>query len=199
MKLSQNQESIKKTDNIVVIGTSAGGILALKEILLSISKPLSCPVVVVMHRLKNVQSKIHEVLQHSTSMRVKEAEDKEALQPGIIYIAPSNYHLLVERDKTISLNVSEKVNFSRPSIDVTFFSIGEVYGMNVIGAILTGANTDGASGLRFLKKQGATVIVQNLKEAQVSVMPEAAYTMVPSAKVMTLHEIADFISEKCID
>jgi two-component system chemotaxis response regulator CheB len=151
---------------------------------------------VVVHRLKNVQSKLDEVLQDGCPIAVREAEDKELLHNNTIYLAPSNYHLLIERDKRISLSVSEPINFSRPSIDVTFYSVAEVYGKNTTGIILTGANDDGTKGLQFIEQKGGTCIVQNLEESQVEVMPRSALLFTPTAKELTLNEISDFINEQ---
>lgn len=160
-------------------------------------KPLGCPILVVIHRLKNVRSRLDQVLSFSTNLKIKEAEDKELLEDDTIYLAPSNYHLLVERDQRIALSVSEKVNFSRPSIDVTFYNVAEVYGSRCMGILLTGANTDGALGLREIHKAGGEVIVQNPHQAQVSIMPESALELLPSAKQMSLQEIAIYLREKC--
>lgn len=179
----------------MVIGCSAGGIMALKEIFKMLTKPISIPIIVVIHRLKNVDSRLDEVLQHSTKVTVKEAEDKEPLAENTIYLTPSNYHLLVERDQTISLSVSELVNFSRPSLDVTFYSVGEVFKENVLGIVLTGANSDGASGLNFIKQQGGETVVQDIQQAQVNVMPQSALIAAPGSRQMKLQEIGKYISK----
>ncbi len=169
--------------------------MALKEILRELKAPIGVPIVVVIHRLKNVDSRLDEVLQHSTKLRVKEAEDKEPLLPNTIYLTPSNYHLLVERDHTISLSVSEAVNFSRPSLDVTFYSIGEVFGDKAMGIILTGANRDGANGLNFIYQNGGEAIVQDISEAQVNVMPHSAYLLTPDSRQLKLKEIGKYITK----
>ena len=194
MKQNQKAESIKRSDNIIVIGASAGGINALRSIFEKLDRPLNCPVLVIIHRLKNVRSRMDEVLRYSTKLKIKEAEDKEPLQDGVIYIAPGNYHLLVERDGHIALSVSERVNFSRPSIDVTFMNVAELYGKRASGIILTGANEDGAHGLEAISRFGGKTIVQNLEEAQVAVMPEAALRLSPRSKQMSLNEIAQYLS-----
>lgn len=135
-----------------------------------------------------------EVLRYSTDLNIREAEDKEPLKNGIIYLAPGNYHMLVERDGHIALSVSERVNFSRPSIDVTFINVAEVYGNKATGIILTGANEDGAYGLSAINRNGGKTIVQKPSEAQVSIMPEAALRLCPSSKQLTLDEIAEYLS-----
>ncbi len=149
--------------------------------------------------MKNVQSRLDEVLQYSSKITIKEAEDKEQIAANTIYLAPSNYHLLVERDHTLSLSVSEPVNFSRPSIDVTFISVGEVYREKATGIILTGANRDGAAGLQFIEDHGGECIVQDPAEAQVDVMPLSALASVPSAKKLKLQDIVKYISSKFSD
>lgn len=151
---------------------------------------------VVLHRLKNVQSKLEDVLQLFTKIPVREAEDKEPIKPNTIYLAPGNYHLLAERDHSFSLSVSEEVNFSRPSIDVTFISIAEVYHQNVLGIVLTGANHDGASGLQFIASLDGEAIVQDIDEARISVMPQSALMLTPGAKQLKLQEIGKYINSK---
>lgn len=177
-----------------MIGCSAGGILALKELFGGLTKTLSCPIVVVIHRLKNVQSKLEDVLQNSSLCPIKEAIDKEPLEPNTIYLAPSDYHLLVERDQTFSLSASEKINFSRPSIDVTFTSVAEAYGARATGVVLTGANRDGANGLRIISQLGGKAIVQNPEEAHVDVMPRSALLLSPDARQLKLSEIGEYLN-----
>lgn len=160
-----------------------------------LTSPLNVPIIVVIHRLKNVQSRLDEVLQHSTKIRIKEAEDKEPILSNTIYLTPSNYHLLVERDHTISLSVSEPVNFSRPSLDVTFFSIGEVYRDKAMGIVLTGANRDGANGLSYIQKNGGETMVQDIDEAHVNVMPHSALLLVPESRQLKLKEIGKYINK----
>ncbi len=157
--------------------------------------PLYVPIIVVIHRLKNVTSRLDHVLQHSTKIRIKEAEDKEPILTNTIYLTPSNYHLLVERDHTISLSVSEPVNFSRPSLDVSFYSIGEVYKEKAMGIVLTGANRDGANGLNFIHQNGGETIVQDIDEAHVSVMPHSALTLTPESRQLKLKEIGKYINK----
>lgn len=149
---------------------------------------------VVIHRLKNVRSRMDEVLSFATKLNIKEAEDKEPLQNGTIYIAPGNYHMLVERSGHISLSVSERVNFSRPSIDVTFINIAEIFADKATGIILTGANEDGAYGLAAIDRNGGNTIVQNPKEAHMDVMPLAALNLTPNSAQFTLDEIIQHLS-----
>ncbi len=186
---------IKKSDRLVVIGTSAGGIHALKIILEGINRDFNIPVVIVIHRLKNVKSHMESVLQASTSVPIKEAEEKEKIQRGNIYIAPANYHLLIEEDGSFSLSVDELVNFSRPSIDITLVSASEVYKEKAIGIILTGANADGAYGLQSIHENGGVTVVQLPEEAQVNTMPLEALKAVPGAQKLSLRAISQFLNE----
>ena len=135
-----------------------------------------------------------EVLGYSTRLTIREAEDNDTLEPGVIYLAPSNYHLLVQESGTLSLSLSDRVNFSRPSIDVTFYNVVKHYGNRITGIVLTGANEDGAFGLGAIGSAGGTTIVQSLEEAQIAVMPGAALKMAPDSKQMTLNEISDYLS-----
>ncbi len=160
-----------------------------------LTPPLDVAIIVVIHRLKNVESRLDEVLQYSTKIKIKEAEDKEPILSNTIYLTPSNYHLLVERDHSISLSVSEPVNFSRPSLDVTFFSIGEVYKDKAMGIVLTGANRDGTNGLNFIYKNGGETIVQDINEAHVNVMPHSALLLTPDSRQLKLHEIGKYINK----
>jgi len=177
------------------VGASAGGIIALKTIFGQIKKPLTCPVLVVIHRPQKGSHRLDEVLGYSIMLTIKEAEDNEPLENGVIYLAPSNHHLLVQSNGTLSLSLGERVNFSRPSIDVTFYSVVKHYESRTTGIILTGANEDGAFGLGAIGSVGGNTIVQKPEEAQISVMPEAALKMAPNSKQMTLNEISNYLFE----
>ncbi len=184
----------KSSETLVIIGTSAGGIHALKTIFHGVYPGFRLPIIIVIHRLKNVKSHLEGVLQASTDLLVKEAEEKEFIRPGHVYLVPANYHLLIESDRSISLSVDELVNFSRPSIDVSFVSASEIYGPDVIGIVLTGANADGSKGLQSIAENGGLTIVQDPETAQVGTMPEEALKAVPQAKVMTLKDISTFLN-----
>jgi two-component system chemotaxis response regulator CheB len=124
-------------------------------------------------------------------MNVKEAIDKTAVEKGNIYFAPPNYHLLIEDENTFALSVDEKVCYSRPSIDVLFKSAADVYGDAVLAVILTGANSDGADGMKYVKVKGGTTIVQNPDEAYAPIMPQCAIDTGKIDKVLTLKGISD--------
>ena len=167
------QDNVSKY-KMVIIGGSAGSL----EIILSITSQLplqsGCSFVIVLHRKTGMDSLLTDLVAAKTTMPVVEIEDKENIEPDTIYLAPPDYHLLFEGDKTFSLDSSEKVHFSRPSIDVTFESAAEMYGAAAIGVILSGANADGAEGLQKIKRSGGYTIVQNPKTAEVSYMPQQA-------------------------
>ena len=159
---------------IIVIGTSAGGMDALKKILPVFPPAFPVPIVIVQHLSSLSNGFMIQYLNSISSIRVKEAEEKELLNASTVYFAPPNYHLLIEDDHTLSLSVEKKVNYSRPSIDVLFDSAVYAYGKSTIGVVLTGANNDGANGLAKIKKAGGYTIVQSPEKAYADSMPRAA-------------------------
>ncbi len=167
------QNNVSK-HRVVVIGGSAGAL----EIILSITAQLplqsQCTFVIVLHRKPGMESLLTDLVAAKTNLPVIEIEDKENMKPDTIYLAPPDYHLLFEKHHTFSLDSSEKILFSRPSIDVTFESAAEMYGAAVIGVLLSGANADGAEGLRKIKLCGGYTIVQDPQTADVSFMPQQA-------------------------
>lgn len=177
----------------VVIGASAGALEALSAVLPQLPGDFPLPIFVVVHLPADKKSIFADLLAAKCAMKVREAEDKEEIRPGHVYIAPPDYHLLIEDDGCLSLSADEPVLFSRPSIDVLFESAAEVYGESLIGVILTGANNDGAAGARTICAQGGAVIVQNPKGAFSGTMPEAALAACAAARVADLAEIADYL------
>jgi two-component system chemotaxis response regulator CheB len=177
---------------IAVIGTSWGGLAALHQILAALPKGFELPVVVVQHRHKDSGQFLSHVLQEDTRLCVCEVEDKAPIVGGNIYIAPANYHVLVERGH-LALSTEEPVSFSRPSIDVTFISAADAYRGGAVGIVLTGANSDGARGLKRIADRGGVAIVQRPDTAESAVMPNAALSFVPTAHVLTLAGIASFL------
>ncbi|MES2880666.1 MAG: chemotaxis protein CheB [Bacteroidota bacterium] len=190
--MAQNNVSKYK---MVVIGGSAGAL----EIVLGITAQLppqsQCTFVIVLHRKTGMESLLTNLVMAKTTLPVIEIEDKENIRPGTIYLAPPDYHLLFERDETFSLDSSEKINFSRPSIDVTFESAAEIYGSAVIGVLLSGANADGAEGLRKIKLSGGCTIVQNPQTADVSFMPQQALLKTKADAVVDGENIGELISK----
>ena len=172
---------------IVVIGASAGGLHALRTVLEALPADFTIPIVVVQHRSRDSEL-LCELLQETTPLRVIEVNDKVGTARGHVYVAPPDYHLLVE-EGYFALSVDEPVRFSRPSIDVTFESAVDSYGMDTIGVVLTGANQDGAHGLRRIVEAGGYAVVQDPATAEVRVMPQAAIAAVPGARVLPLEQI----------
>jgi two-component system chemotaxis response regulator CheB len=181
----------------IVIGTSAGGLDALAMILPEIRKDLPVPIIIVLHISASSESYLVDYLDKMTSIRVKEAEDKEELKPGTVYFAPPDYHILVEEDFTLSLSNSEKVNYSRPSIDVLFETASWAYKNELIGVLLTGANWDGADGLKTIHETGGFTIVQDPKSAHVPRMPESAIEKFKPSKILKLNKISGALNDLC--
>jgi len=179
---------------IVVIGTSLGGFNALRTVLGGLSKEFPLPLVIVQHRGCEADDCLVEGLSKVTSLIVSEPFDKEQIQAGHAYIAPPNYHLLVERGH-LSLSTEAYVNYARPSIDVLFESAADAYQSDVIGVILTGASADGAKGAAKIAERGGLVIVQEPSTAEASVMPASAVAQGASL-VRPLCEIANFLVNK---
>lgn len=174
----------------IVIGASAGALEALSAILPALSADFPLPIIIVVHVPPDRRSILSELFQSKCLVRVKEAEDKEPIAAGTIYFAPPDYHLLVEAGRTLALSSDEPVLYSRPSIDVLFESAADVYGAGLVGIVLTGANHDGAMGLRAIAEAGGTALVQEPADAFASAMPEAALAAVPGASVLRIQEIA---------
>ena len=179
---------------IVVIGGSAGSLEVLFRLLPLLDKNVSVPILIVLHRRSTADSSLSELLGSKTILPLQEADDKDPILPGHIYLAPSDYHLLVGKDLDLSLDYSEKVNFSRPSLDVTFETVADVYGPAAVGIILSGANEDGTAGLLAIKKAGGLVIAQDPGTAQIPIMPENVINKVAIDAVYGIDEIAGFIN-----
>ncbi len=176
--------------SLIVIGASAGALGALSAILPALPAGFALPVLVVVHLPADRKNLMIELLQAKCQVRICEAEDKDTIRPGVVYIAPPDYHLLVETGQTISLSDDEAVLFSRPSIDVLFETAADAYGAGVVGVVLTGANSDGAKGLRMIIDAGGSGLVQATDLAFATAMPQAAAEACPEARVMGLEDIA---------
>jgi len=180
--------------SVVAIGTSWGGLAALSKLLGDLPADFSIPVVLVQHRSTDSEHLLVQLLQDATDLRVCEIEDKDALTPGTVHLAPANYHVLID-DGYASLTLEEPVRFSRPSIDVMLTSVADTYGSAAIGVVLTGANEDGARGLAHIVKRGGLALVQDPKTAEIPIMPEAAIRSVPTAEVLPLDALAPRLIE----
>ena len=179
---------------VVVIGVSAGGLEALNVLLPLLSAHFRMAVIIVQHLHPHSNDYWIQALHTKCRITVKQADEKEPIFPGTVYLAPPNYHLLIEEDRTFSLAIFERVNYARPSVDVLFETAAEVYGTNVIGIILTGANTDGSKGLKTIKEFGGLAIVQEPSTAEVPSMPKAAIEATTVDYVLPLHDIAELLN-----
>ena len=159
---------------VIIISGSAGSLEVLMKILPRLNAIPAYALVIVLHRKSAEDSTLEELIALKTNIPVKEVEDKTPLRHGFVYVAPSDYHLLFEKNNLLSLDTSEKVNHSRPSIDVSFESAADVYGKNLTAILLSGANADGTEGLKAVKTAGGTVIVQDPDTAEIDFMPRHA-------------------------
>lgn len=178
---------------VIIIGGSAGSLQVLMDLLPSIPMIDSFAIVIVLHRRASDDLTLEELIKVKANIPVKIIEDKIALKPGYLYVAPANYHLLFEKNSTLSLDTSEKVNYSRPSIDVSFESVSEIYGNTVIGILLSGSNSDGTEGLKAIQKAGGLVIIQDPISAEMPFMPKNAIENLTPDYVLNTQEILDFI------
>ncbi|MBW8882625.1 MAG: chemotaxis protein CheB [Asticcacaulis sp.] len=178
---------------IIVIGASAGGVEALSAILPRLPADFAVPVLVVIHLPPDRRSVMAELFDAKCAVSVREADDKEPIERGTVYFAPADYHLLVESDQRMSLSSEEPVLYSRPSIDVLFETAADAYGPTVLGVILSGANEDGAHGLKVIVEGGGQALIQAPETARAAEMPLAARTAVPAAKVLPLDGLAEHL------
>ena len=177
----------------VIIGVSAGGLSVLSHLLGALPGQYPLPIAIVQHRMNEPGNTLESILQEKTKLTVKQADEKEPLRAGHVYIGPPGYHLLIEQDGTFSLSSDQRVNFSIPSIDVLFESAADVYRHSLIAILMTGANADGAAGLLKIKKSGGVTIAQDPAEAEYPVMPQSAINMGAAAHTLKLNEICDFL------
>lgn len=183
------------TYRLIVVGGSAGAIAALGMLLPVFDPGYPLPVVIAIH-LHPLQDRYFlSYFSERCGLTVKEADEKELIQPGFVYFAPPNYHLLIEDDLTFSLSIDAKVNFSRPSIDVLFESAADAYGPGVIAVSLTGANNDGADGMRRIKEKGGTAVVQDPKTAENSFMPHSVIEATPVDHILPIAGISVLFAE----
>lgn len=179
---------------VVIIGGSAGSLNALMHILPELIKLNDFALVIVLHRKSTDDQTLEDLITLKSNIKVKPVEDKVPLLPGFIYIAPSNYHLLFEKDGILALDTSEKINYSRPSIDVSFESAAEIYGSSLVGILLSGSNTDGTTGLIAIKEAGGTIAVQNPLSAEMPFMPNNAILYSNPDFILNIQEILHFIA-----
>ncbi len=191
--------------DLVVVGTSLGGLHALEVLLAGLPKSFPAAMVIVQHRHKDSEYTLSALLQQHTSLPLIEPEDKEVILPGHLYLAPADYHLLIEApdddDRSASqqlpyftLSTDAPVEYARPSIDVLFHSAADAYAQKVIGVILTGSNQDGVQGLAQIKARGGLAVVQAPATAESPTMPKAAINAVAVDWILSLVEIAPFVA-----
>lgn len=190
------KEEVKTSGKLVVIGGSSGSLEALLIILPLLRLDISFPIIIILHRNNQTENALVDVLSYKTKLTVKEVDEKDELQIGTIYLAPPDYHLLIENDFTLSLDGSPKVNFSRPSIDVSFVSASKVYKENLVGILLSGANSDGGYGLSCIQNLNGKVAVQNPDHAIAPYMPAQAIKLYKIQQVLSPEEIAAFINNQ---
>lgn len=187
------ENKITSDCKVIIFGGSAGSLLALMQILPQLPVIDFIVIVIIVHRKSTDEETLEELIKLKSVIEVKPVEDKVPLLPGFIYIAPSNYHLLFEKNNLLSLDTSEKINYSRPSIDVSFESAAEVYKNQLIGILLSGSNADGTQGLKAIQKEGGTIVVQDPESADMPFMPTNAIRNTTPDFVLNIQEIVQFI------
>jgi two-component system chemotaxis response regulator CheB len=184
----------RPVEHLIIIGGSAGSLPVLLEIVESLPAGFTIPLVIVLHRLKNVNSDMDKILADAQQhMKIREPEDKEPIRQKHIYLAPQNYHLLIEMEQTFSLDYSELVHFSRPAIDVSFESAAKVFGKNLTAILLSGANQDGAAGVAAVAAAGGKVIVQDPATSEYPAMPRAAIEKTNDILILQPVEIVSYL------
>jgi two-component system chemotaxis response regulator CheB len=189
------ENHVRQRCGLFLIGGSAGSLEFLFKLLPRLKADLPFPIVLVLHRRNSTDSSLSDLLATKSLNKTVEVEDKDPILPGHIYLAPADYHLLIEKDRTFSLDYSEKINFSRPSIDVTFESAAEIYGHATVGAILSGANEDGTQGLIAIKRAAGQTIAQHPDTAQMPFMPQHAIAAGTVGHILDVAGMADFINK----
>ena len=173
----------------IVIGVSSGGMNAMKIMFSLLPKNFSTPIIIVQHIGARSDGHFIKLLNKQSNVSIKEADEKEKIENGTVYIAPPNYHLMIERDKSFSLTIEERVNYARPAIDVLFESAADAYKDKLIGVILTGSSSDGSLGLKKIKEYGGLTIAQDPKTAESGYMPASAIAVVRMDFILSLEEI----------
>jgi len=188
------QDTVTKY-KVLVIGGSAGSLNVILKIAEMLPLTGYSSVIIIVHRKNDGESVLTNLLSTRSGLSVKEVEDKDAILADTIYIAPADYHLLIEDEKMFSLDSSEKIHHSRPSIDVCFESVAEVFRESAIAVLLSGANADGAKGLQAIKQCGGFTIVQDPQSAEVDYMPLQALEQMTPDKILNGDEIPEFIKQ----
>jgi two-component system chemotaxis response regulator CheB len=190
----KDAETLQGRIDAIVIGASAGGVEALSILLPALSAGLRAPLIIVLHLPRERPSLLAGIFAPKCALQVKEAEDKMRVEPGTVYFAPPDYHLLIDEGPQLALSIDELVHFSRPSIDVLFESAADIYAERLMGIILTGANDDGAAGLAAVHRAGGVTLVQEPGSAQAPLMALAALKRTAADFVLPLEEIASLLN-----
>ena len=185
----------EKKQRAVVMGASAGGGETIRRIISALGPGYGLPIFIVQHLFQSDDGMFADGLQHRTALKVNVPCDKDRIKAGEIFVAPANYHMLVERDGTVALSIEEKVNYSRPSIDVLFESAVYVWGSGVVGILLTGSNNDGTEGLRAIREAGGLTVAQDPFSAEYPFMPQSAIDAGAAELVLVPEEIAGLLVE----
>ncbi len=188
-------ENLQKKLKPILIGTSAGGLNVLVNILSNINNNLEHPIIIVQHIAQNDDYDLSQYFQHKLNKKVIEVESGMKIEKYKRYIAPADYHILIEEDETFSISLDEKVCYSRPSIDVLFQSATIVYESNLTGIILSGANNDGSTGIESIKDNGGITIVQDPKTAEYAIMPQFAINTNKIDYILSINEIVNYINK----
>lgn len=179
----------------VVIGGSAGSFQGVVKILSQLPKGFSLPIIMCLHRLKHVRHGFVEALSIKSVAQVTEPYDKEPIKKGGVYLAPANYHMSVEIGHSFALSTEEMINNSRPAIDITLGTCAYVYKDKLIGILLSGANRDGALGMKHIKERGGITIAQEPSECMIDTMPKAALAATKIDHVLKVDQIVQFLIE----
>lgn len=188
------EDRINTAVQLIVIGGSAGSLEVILKIIPALRSHLPVAILIVTHRKPSNDDLLVDLLNARSNWPVKEAEEKEPVAPHCVYVAPADYHLLLEKDHTFSLDDSEKVNYSRPSIDITFEAAAEAYGPALLAILLSGANADGVDGMKRVRRLGGQCIVQDPADAEVGYMPSQAVEQGVASFVLPAAGIAPFIN-----
>ncbi len=196
MPIDKSLISRWQNTEILLLGGSAGSFNIIFRLIRNITSDPGKAIIVVIHRRKNFFSEIEKLFAENSRMLFKEITDKERIRPNTVYVAPANYHTLIEKDRCFGLDVSESVWYSKPSIDVTFESAAEVYKDRCAAILFSGANQDGAEGLLKLREAGALTIAQNPADAEMPQMPEAAININAAQYILNTSEILELIDTR---
>ena len=193
--MSGDRSRLADRFDAMVIGASAGGVAALRTVLGSLPAGLPVPVLIVLHLPRDRPSLVAGLLDEGCALPVREAQDKDPLRPGTVYVAPPDYHLLVEGRDAVALSVDPPVLFSRPAIDPLFESAAEAFGPRLLALLLTGASSDGSGGVAAVRRRGGTAWIQQPDDAASPLMPASALAHAGADAVLSLQDICDRLAE----